>query len=92
MFRQNTPAQLAKWLDEYRARHICCYASWAPDPDRPGEAMFKPNTYCDCKYGGPEERTVTLQGKEYPVSSEQTGCPEMREIIEELWRLDGLLK
>lgn len=48
---------------------VCCYAGqW-------------PLNTCDCKYGGPETRTVKgIGGKVFPMMSEQTGCPELRTL------------
>lgn len=88
MFRQNSPAELAKWLDMYRATHVCCYSSFVPDPSGSGNWKIVPNTYCDCKYGVDPEKAYESRAN----GSEQTGCPELREIIEELHRMEGLEK
>lgn len=47
-------------------KHTCCYT------DLKNNRLGKAPYFCDCKYGG--EDVGTLRG-------EQTGCPELREVI-----------
>lgn len=73
MIRMNNARQLAVWLDEYRADHMCCYGA-------------RGDERCDCKYGAPAGHA----GEKFQRGSEQTGCPEMREMVEELNRLANI--
>ena len=50
---------------EYVRRKVCCY-----------NLSIERDVHCDCKYGLSIE-----DGERRSVSSEQTGCPELREVI-----------
>lgn len=71
---------LAMTLEQLR-RQVCCYGG---------------GNRCDCKYGLRVERGAVLnefgvknpEGTARSAGSEQTGCPELREIIHSLLHRD----
>lgn len=60
---------------------VRCAYTWTREPDADLVALWH-ETRCDCKHGGPEPHNPRS------VSTELTGCPELRTAVAVLQQLD----
>lgn len=77
MFRMGTPSELARWLDEYRRAYVCAYGAG-------------PGRRCDCKFNGKDrDGDIKLPLPPHSHFSEQSGCCEMRAIVDDLYSMES---